>query len=65
MTKDKYTLYTITDLLMNDIIKDNRSKLARLLKIDRGTVTKFSNDKEGTFHVIIYRNSKYRFFSFK
>ena len=63
MNSDKFALYTMRDLLFNDIIRRNQTKLAKLLKIHRHTVGKFADDLKGEHHVIIYRDSVYQFFS--
>ena len=55
-------IYSIPYLLKQDSIKHNKSKLAKVLKICRNTITKYENDKESKKHIFIKINDKYVFF---
>ena len=44
---------TITDLLLTNEYMGNQSKLAVTLKLNRGTLRLYMNDKEGKHHAVI------------
>lgn len=52
-------VYTIRELLYTPAIKGNQTTLARLLKINRGTLAKYMVDIDNTRHIVILQDDKY------
>jgi hypothetical protein len=53
---------TLTQLLATPYYRDNKSLLARELKINRGTLRKYLADKDGESHIIRKQYGEYVLF---
>ena len=57
--------YSIEDMLKTDAINYNQSKLAIFLGVHRCTILKFADDVDCDNHMIVIKNGKYRFVTFR
>ncbi len=55
------SFYTVKDLLLTGTVRGNLSKLALLLKVNRGTLRKYMDDTDNHRHFIWYIEGKYIF----
>ena len=57
------TMFNISEILEGNRFKNNKSKLARHLNIDRRTLSKMIPDIDCELHCILYVNSDFHYFS--
>ena len=57
------TTYSIADLLLTWSFKGNELKLSKFLKISRGTLRKYSSDRNQVNNMIVRDSGKYVFMS--